>query len=371
MKTESGLLLPQGVYKRHSTTEQSPNATITDEERLRITRERNSSEYFNQVFLNPYLDRSLLFDSIPRERGGGVVHTLMQLQPWETGAAMVTAATQDIVDNSVQKDEHGRVPVQFVYDKDQGYHPELQRKYHTGILRLMHAMSKNKLPGEHTPEGMPPVVAMENAVSTLGRGRTLALQHAVVVKTGMPVDTQTKPKFAHAHNLEQRLKLSYPGADDFVHSIADGMQSDLGDLGIDLKFSLRREEKPYAHTIETPIEEHGDLETDGAILSAIMYSHFNVAGEVQAKQHATLNGLGDRLRARGLIDPYAFRHYFYFKPNEEGVNKLHITASYALLGGAAKEDAGGELDRNPRYPKQISDSNEALYVQNLKTSLAK
>lgn len=371
MKTESGLLLPHGVYKRHSRTEQSPNAIITDEERLRITRERNSSNYFNKVFLNPHLDRSLLFQDIPRERGGGVVHTLMQLQPWETGAAMITVATQDIVDNNVEKDEHGRVPVQFVYDREQGYNPDLQREYHTGILRLMQAMTETKLPGEKTPDDMPPVVAMENAVSTLGRGRTLALQHAVVVKTGMPVDTDSKPKFAHSHNLEQRLKKSYPGAEEFVDTIARGMNSDLAEFGINLKFSLRRDKKPYGHTIETPIEECGDLEQDGGVLAAIMYSHFTVAGEAQEKQHAGLNGLGDKLRARGLIEPYAFRHYFYFKPNEDGVNKLHITASYALLGGAAKEDAGGELDRNPAYPKQIPDAEEVSYVQRLKASLTK
>lgn len=366
MRTEAKTFQRPGIYERFAKVPQTANAEITDQERKKITSERNAPPYIADL-LRPDHPRSV---NNRRLEGQGVVQTMWQLQPWEWGAAMVTVGTADIADGTVQPDKQGRVPVQFVYEK--AYSPELQKEYAKGILGLMSAMSETKLPGEQSIPGLPPVVAMENVVGELGDGRTLALPHVVVNKTGMEVDTTNKPHFAKNLLLEQRLKRMYSGGDEYVGAVEAGMREDLGEFADELTFYKRLDAKPVGYTIGTQITPEGDMDRNAAVFAAVTRSHYFVAGEVQGKAYSTFNGVAERIAQRGMVEPYAYRQSYYFLPDENGQQRLHLTFSPVLLkkSGAAKEDSGGMLKRGPQFARPYSDAAERRYESAVKQKLA-
>lgn len=355
-------LYPQVVVKIYSETSQPSNATITDEERKKITTERNRPEKLADIVSrdNP---TNVIWEEV-RKDGAliGAVQSKWPLQPWMPGALMVAAAPAELLTtpHTVDKnilDAEGRYPVQFLYD---AYPFEVQQTYAAHILAGITAMEEATLPSEIHTSGMPHVVGVENAVSTLGAGRTVALPHLQIFKTGLTLEDTDEPQFDPRLLRSQRLQRTYPRRGEVVNQIETVTKNTLNGDGEQLIFSRRELKKPFGYTITTGITKE-DIRDD---ITAASYSFATI---MKAHYEANKGVITDEIKQlpeqyqNKILPPYSNYHYFYFSPDEAGRDTFCITISPALFPGAGVENGGKEIRRGNHYPPLFPEEVEILY----------
>lgn len=363
-------LYPQGIMGVYSPEDQPSNVNLTPRDREEIITRRNTPHYLHGL-VNPAHPDNVYWEHV--KKAGlivGAVQSKWPLQGWGYGALMVTAAPEAFVHEAVDVtqlnlDDHGRMPVQFIHDN---YPQEVQQQYAAHTLAGLIVLDEVKLPGETRLDGVPSVVGIENAVSTLGSGRTIAFQHLQLRKTGFPVREDEEPHFATSLTRSQRLQRNYPRASEVLTSIEESMRKDLGDFGKELHFEPRQAVKPFGYTITTPltrsaIENH--LDDSASLFAALMRSHYKA--NKQAIQ-AEIDRLPEGERSR-IKEPYSNYHYFYLLPDEKGIEKFHFTNSLALFPGAGVENGGVELRRGAKYTLPFTSNEEYNFQREVEQKL--
>lgn len=361
----AGRIIEPGLVFMHSERAVYANSAVPVGRYDSVIDQRSYPRYLKQNLFNPEHTDTIFY----QERPSGSVNTLFQLEPWERGAVMISAIADTV------ELEQLRVPVQFVYN----YPKPLQDEYHKHLLSALHTSSVIKLPGENEPaSGKPTVIAMENAVSQLSgdrlSGRSIATQHAVVVKTGFPVDEDPRAViFAEQLLLSQKTLQKMPAekASKALGEIGDKIQHAVHEDGVNLEFFERRADPPYGYTIITPIapiveynvNDRNQLDNDAALLSDIMSANFFANAEVTERsidevQNEKFHVLFENHGLKG----YANRHYYYFAPHPDtGTVTLHISISPTIFGGAAYENAGRMLIRRPDFPLPFTEEEVSNY----------
>ncbi len=369
-----------GLVEVHTPSPQLSNALITPTQRETLTTRNNTPGYLRENLFQRTSPDQIYWEEVWDDgKFAGVVNTIFPTQGWGEGAVMVNAAPASLFlppgsSKETIEDKKARVLVRPIYNN-----LPLSIEYGRQLIAGIITMEDNPLPSELIHPGLPKVVAMENAMSIVSdrdrlASRSIAIPHVQILQTGLGINSDITPRFSKEHSLERRLKSRYERSSDVIEEIERKTNAALSDRNIQVDFLERTTIPPLGYTMVTPITRDGNLTQNARLLSAIMGIHYDVHIKIAEREIAltSQNSLSFKSHfAKAGIPPYSNRHSYYFMPDRDGIQKLHITVSPVLFGGGVREDNGNSMDRGPQFNPLFPDTVLNSYKRTFKVQLKK